>query len=50
MRVTNGPYIFVDQGQFSDLDFISRIYQRENVQFADKNKDVSFEGLYKYHH
>jgi hypothetical protein len=36
MRVTNWPNIFVDQGQFSDLDFISGTHQRENVQFADK--------------
>jgi hypothetical protein len=26
----------VDQGQFSDPDFISDKHQRENVQFADK--------------
>jgi hypothetical protein len=38
MRVTNWPNIFVDQGQFSDPDFISCTHQRENVQFADKNK------------
>ena len=36
MRVTNWPNIFVDQGQFSDLDFISGTHQMENVQFADK--------------
>ena len=29
-------YSFVDQGQFSDPDFISGTHQRENVQFADK--------------
>ena len=29
------PNIFVDQGQFSDLDFISGTHQRENVQFAN---------------
>jgi uncharacterized protein YqiB (DUF1249 family) len=38
MRVTNWPNIFVDQGQFSDPDFISGTHQRENVQFADKTK------------
>jgi hypothetical protein len=32
----NWPNILVDQGQFSDPDFISGTYQRENVQFADK--------------
>jgi hypothetical protein len=26
----------VDQGQFSDRDFISGTHQRENVQFVDK--------------
>jgi hypothetical protein len=26
----------VDQGQFSDPDFISGTHERENVQFADK--------------
>ena len=36
MRVTNWPNIFVDQGEFSDPDFISGTNQRENVQFADK--------------
>jgi hypothetical protein len=36
MRVTNWPNIFVDQSQFSDPDFISGTYQRENVQFANK--------------
>jgi hypothetical protein len=35
MRVTNWPNIFVDQGHFSDSDFISGTHQRENVQFAD---------------
>ena len=38
MRVTNWPYIFVDQDQFSDPDFISGTHQKENVQFADKLK------------
>jgi hypothetical protein len=38
MRVTNWPYIFVDQGQFSDPDFISGTHQKENVQFADELK------------
>jgi hypothetical protein len=28
MWVTNWPYIFVDQGQFSDADFISGTHQR----------------------
>ena len=32
MRVTNWPNIFVDQGQFSDPDFISGTHQRGNVQ------------------
>jgi hypothetical protein len=36
MRVTNWPNIFVDQGQFSEPDYISGIHLRENVQFADK--------------
>ena len=35
VRVTNWPNIFVDQGQFSDPDFISGTHQRENVQFAN---------------
>ena len=35
MRVTNWPNICVDQCQFSDQDFISATYQRENVQFVD---------------
>jgi hypothetical protein len=34
MRVTDWPNIFVDQGQFSDPDFISSTHQRENVQLA----------------
>ena len=34
---TNWPNIFVEQGQFSDPDFICDTHQRENVQFADKN-------------
>ena len=37
MQVANLPNIFVDQGQFSDPDFISGTHQRENVQFADKH-------------
>ena len=37
IRVTNWPNIFVDQGQFSDPDFISGTNERENVQFADKH-------------
>ena len=36
MRVTNWPNILVDQGPFSDPDFISGTHQSENVQFADK--------------
>ena len=36
MQVTNWPNIFMDQGQFSDPDFIIGTRQRENVQFADK--------------
>ena len=35
MQVTNWHNIFVDQGQFSDPDFISGRHQRENVKFAD---------------
>jgi hypothetical protein len=36
MQVPNRPNIFLDQGQFSDPDFINGTHQRENVQFADK--------------
>jgi hypothetical protein len=36
MRVMNWPNMFVNQGRFSDPDFISGTHQRENVQFADK--------------
>jgi hypothetical protein len=36
MRVMNWPNIFVDQGQFSEPDYISGTHLRENVQFADK--------------
>jgi hypothetical protein len=36
MQAASCPNIFVDQGQFSDPDFISGTHQRENVQFADK--------------
>jgi hypothetical protein len=36
MQVTNSPNVFVDQGQFSDPDFINATYIRENVQFANK--------------
>ena len=36
MQVTKWLNIFVDQGQFSDQDFISKTHQRENIQFADK--------------
>jgi hypothetical protein len=36
MWVTNSHNIFVDQGQFSNPDFISGTHQRENVQFANK--------------
>jgi len=28
--------IFVDQGEFSDPDFISGTHQRENAQFANE--------------
>jgi hypothetical protein len=31
----------MDQGQFSDPDFISGTHQKENVQFADKLKFIS---------
>jgi len=41
LQVTNWPYIFVDQSQFSDPDFISGTHQRENVQFA-MTKNISF--------
>jgi hypothetical protein len=33
----------VDQGQFSDPDFISGTHQKENVQFADK--DITAFGI-----
>ena len=46
MRVTNWPNIFVDQGQFSDPDFISGTHQRENVQFADKMYLLLYTDLY----
>jgi hypothetical protein len=36
MWVTNQPNIFVDQGQFSDTDFISGTHQRKNIPFADQ--------------
>ena len=36
-RVTNWLNIFVDQGQFSDPEFISGTHQREKVQFANKS-------------
>jgi len=36
MQVTNSPNVFVDQGQFSDPDFINATHIRENVQFANK--------------
>jgi len=42
MRVTKWPNIFVEQGQFSDPDFISGTHHRENVQFADKYLYFSF--------
>ena len=35
MQAANCPNIFVDQGRFSDPDFISGTHQRENVQFTD---------------
>jgi hypothetical protein len=44
MQVTNRPNIFVDQGQFSDPDFISGTHQRKNVKFADK----TFSGAHLY--
>jgi hypothetical protein len=47
MRVTNWPNIFVDQGHFSDPDFISRTHQRENVQFADKSIYISTTPMVK---
>jgi hypothetical protein len=37
MWVMNWSNIFLDQGQFSDPDFISGTHQRENVKFADKS-------------
>jgi hypothetical protein len=36
IRATNWPNIFVDQGQFSDSDFIIGTHQKKNAQFADK--------------
>jgi hypothetical protein len=43
IRVTNWPNIFVNQGQFSDPDFINVTHQRENAQFADKpNSFINF--------
>ena len=44
MQVTNRPNIFVDQGQFSDPDFISGTHQKKNVKFADK----TFSGAHLY--
>ena len=40
---------FVDQGQFSDPDFISSTHRRENVQFGDKKniKPVVTRYLYQ---
>ena len=38
MRVINWPNIFIDQGRFSDPDFISGTHQRENVKFDDNSK------------
>ena len=35
IQVTNRPNIFVNQGQYSEPEFISGTHQRENVQFAD---------------
>ena len=35
MRVMERPNIFVDQGQFSDQNFIRATHRRENVKFAD---------------
>jgi len=49
MRVTNWPTIFVDQGQFSDPDFISGTYQRENVQFADIFDLKIFQQVQQFH-
>jgi hypothetical protein len=37
--------MFVDQGQFSDPDFIGGTYQRENVQFAN---DENYSMIYLY--
>jgi hypothetical protein len=45
MQVTNRPNIFVDQGQFSDPDFISSTHQRKNVKFVDK----TFSGAHLYY-
>ena len=45
MWVTNWPNIFVDQGQFSDPDFISDTHQIENVKFADKPEMSDFHTL-----
>ena len=45
IRVTTWPNIFVDQGQFSDPDFISSTHQRKNVKFVDK----TFSGAHLYY-
>ena len=44
--VTTWPTnILVDQCQFSDPDFISGTHQRENVQFANKEKYFSVDNI-----
>ena len=48
MRVTNWRNIFVDQGQFSNSDFISGTYQMENVKFTDNENDWSVWGQAHY--
>ena len=45
MWVTNWRNIFVDQGQFSDPDFIGGTHQMENVQFANKFKHKDYKIL-----
>ena len=41
------PNIFVDQGQFSDPDFISGTHKRENAKFADKQIDWYIDSCLK---
>jgi hypothetical protein len=47
LRVTNstGLIFFVDQGQFSDPDFISGTHQRGNVQFSHNNVCAEYSSM-----